>query len=86
MLLAEPGNVDLMLFDEWQHAGLVLYSTTQCPVPRRAFQLMNFEMFSDVILTIDVPTEELLAGDVGTIVERHDVPGGQPAIALSSST
>jgi len=47
---------------------------------------MNFEMFSDVILTIDVPTEELLAGDVGTIVERHDVPGGQPAIALSSST
>ena len=36
---------------------------------------MNFEMFSDVILTADLPEHRLRAGDVGTVVERHDVPG-----------
>jgi Domain of unknown function (DUF4926) len=35
---------------------------------------MNFEPFSDVILTVDLPEQELKAGDVGTVVERHTVP------------
>jgi hypothetical protein len=36
---------------------------------------MNFEMFSDVILTADLPQHGVCAGDVGTAVERHDVSG-----------
>jgi hypothetical protein len=36
---------------------------------------MNFEMFSDVILTADLPQHDLCAGDIGTVVERHEVPG-----------
>jgi hypothetical protein len=36
---------------------------------------MPFEPFSDVILTHDLPAEDLKAGDVGTIVDRHIVPG-----------
>ncbi|MGD0540237.1 MAG: DUF4926 domain-containing protein [Tepidisphaeraceae bacterium] len=32
-------------------------------------------MFSDVVLTADFPEEDLKAGDVGTVVERHVVPG-----------
>ena len=36
---------------------------------------MPFELFSDVILTNDFPEEALKAGDVGTVVERHVVPG-----------
>jgi hypothetical protein len=36
---------------------------------------MNFEMFQDVILTVDLPEHGLCAGDVGTLVERHDVAG-----------
>ena len=36
---------------------------------------MPFEMYGDVILTRDVPEHGLRAGDVGTIVERHPVPG-----------
>jgi len=36
---------------------------------------MPFELFSDVILTADLPQEDLKAGDVGTVVERHIVPG-----------
>ena len=36
---------------------------------------MNVEMFSDVILTADLPEHRLRAGDVGTVAERHDVPG-----------
>ncbi len=36
---------------------------------------MPFELFSDVILTTDLPEEDLKAGDVGTVVERHAVPG-----------
>ena len=36
---------------------------------------MPFEMFGEVILTRDMPEDGLRAGDVGTVVERHAVPG-----------
>ncbi len=36
---------------------------------------MAFDLSSDVILTRDVQEHGLRAGDVGTIVERHCVPG-----------
>ena len=36
---------------------------------------MPFDMYSDVILTRDVTERGLRAGDVGTVVERHVVPG-----------
>ncbi len=36
---------------------------------------MNFEMYQDLILTTDLPENGLCAGDVGTLVERHTVPG-----------
>jgi hypothetical protein len=36
---------------------------------------MPFELYHDVILTRDVIEHGLRAGDVGTVVERHVVPG-----------
>ena len=36
---------------------------------------MDFQLYTDVVLVRDVPEENLLHGDVGTVVERHDVPG-----------
>ncbi len=36
---------------------------------------MNVDLYQDVILTVDLPEYGLCAGDVGTLVERHDVPG-----------
>jgi uncharacterized protein DUF4926 len=36
---------------------------------------MPFDMYGDVILTRDVKEHGLRAGDVGTVVERHVVPG-----------
>lgn len=36
---------------------------------------MPFEMYGDVILTRDVTESGLRAGDVGTVVERHEVSG-----------
>jgi hypothetical protein len=36
---------------------------------------MPLDMYSDVILTRDVTEHGLRAGDVGTVVERHAVPG-----------
>ncbi|OLE84562.1 MAG: DUF4926 domain-containing protein [Acidobacteria bacterium 13_1_20CM_2_65_9] len=36
---------------------------------------MAFELYSDVILTRDLSEHGLRAGDVGTVVERHVVPG-----------
>jgi hypothetical protein len=36
---------------------------------------MSFELYSDVILTRDIGERGLRAGDVGTVVERHAVPG-----------
>ncbi|NJO00155.1 MAG: DUF4926 domain-containing protein, partial [Anaerolineales bacterium] len=34
---------------------------------------MDFPRFEDVILLIDLPEEGLTAGDIGVVVERHDV-------------
>jgi hypothetical protein len=36
---------------------------------------MAFELYNDVILTRDLPEGSLRAGDVGTLVDRHVVPG-----------
>lgn len=43
---------------------------------------MPFELFSDVILTTDLPEEDLKAGDVGTVVERHIVPGQEDGYSV----
>ena len=43
---------------------------------------MNFEMYQDVILTVDLPEEGLCAGDVGTVVERHVVPGKEDGCSV----
>jgi hypothetical protein len=37
---------------------------------------MAFELYSDVILTRDMPDAGLRSGDVGTVVERHTTPDG----------
>lgn len=36
--------------------------------------MSQLERYKDAILTVDLPTEGLRAGDVGTVVERHIVP------------
>ena len=36
---------------------------------------MAFRMYGDAILTRDVPESGLRAGDIGTVVELHVVPG-----------
>ncbi|GBO52031.1 hypothetical protein APA_4336 [Pseudanabaena sp. lw0831] len=36
---------------------------------------MNFSLYSDVILLTNLPEECIYAGDIGTVVERHDVIG-----------
>jgi len=43
---------------------------------------MDFPLYEDVILLIDIPDEGLAAGDVGTVVERHDVPGLEPGYSV----
>ena len=35
----------------------------------------GLELYKDAILTVDLPAEGLRAGDVGTVVEVHQVPG-----------
>jgi hypothetical protein len=36
---------------------------------------MDFQLYTDVVLAVDIPEEKLQVGDIGTVVERHDVPG-----------
>jgi hypothetical protein len=43
---------------------------------------MDFEPFSDAILTRDVPEHGLRAGDVGTVVERHVVAGHEDGYSV----
>jgi hypothetical protein len=34
---------------------------------------MDFKLYTDVVLVRGVPEENLQAGDIGTVVERHNV-------------
>jgi hypothetical protein len=43
---------------------------------------MSYELYSDVILLSDLPEEGLCAGDVGTIVEQHQVEGLEPGYSV----
>ncbi len=43
---------------------------------------MDFKLYHDVILNVDLPDQALCAGDVGTLVERHDVPGKEPGFSV----
>jgi len=36
---------------------------------------MNFQLHTEVVLERDLLEEHLLTGDVGTVVERHEVAG-----------
>jgi hypothetical protein len=35
----------------------------------------ELELYKDAILIVDLPDDGLQAGDIGTVVERHQVPG-----------
>ena len=43
---------------------------------------MAFALFQDVILTADVAKHDLRAGDIGTIVENHRVPGREDGYSV----
>ena len=43
---------------------------------------MPFELYFDVILTKDLPEEQLKAGDLGTVVERHTAPGQEDGYSV----
>lgn len=43
---------------------------------------MKFELYQDVILSVDLPDHGLCAGDVGTLVERHVVPGKEEGCSV----
>jgi hypothetical protein len=34
----------------------------------------DYPLFTDVILLVDLPEDGVLAGDIGVVVHRHDVP------------
>jgi hypothetical protein len=37
--------------------------------------VMNFPLYSDVILLRDLPEEGVYIGDIGTVVEQHNISG-----------
>ncbi len=43
---------------------------------------MPLQMYQDVILTVDLPEQGLCEGDVGTLVERHVVPGSEAGFSV----
>ena len=44
--------------------------------------MTDFTLFQDAILLIDLPEEGLIAGDIGVIVERHNVPGKETGYSV----
>jgi hypothetical protein len=37
--------------------------------------MMELPLYEDAILLVDLPADAVFAGDIGTVVERHEVPG-----------
>ena len=44
--------------------------------------MADFTLYQDVVLLHDIPAEGLCAGDVGTVVERHDVLGRETGYSV----
>lgn len=44
--------------------------------------MADFELYQDIVLLRDLPEEGLCAGDVGTVVERHEVSGREPGYSV----
>jgi hypothetical protein len=44
--------------------------------------MAGFTSYQDVVLLRDIPEEALCADDVGTIVDRHDVPGRETGYSV----
>ena len=42
----------------------------------------DFKPYQDVVLLHAIPEEDLYTGDVGTVVERHDVPGRETGYSV----
>ena len=43
---------------------------------------MDFQLYTEVVLQADIPEENLRAGDIGTVVDRHDVAGLEPGYSI----
>jgi hypothetical protein len=43
---------------------------------------MDFSLYTDVILVLDVPEEGVKAGDIGVVVERHEVVGRETGYSV----
>lgn len=43
---------------------------------------MDFTLYTEVILVQDVPDEEVRTGDIGVVVERHDVVGRETGYSV----
>jgi hypothetical protein len=43
---------------------------------------MDFQLYTEVVLQADVPEENLRAGDIGTVVDRHTVAGLEPGYSI----
>ena len=44
--------------------------------------MVDFIPYQDVVLLRDIPEEGLCAGDVGTMVDRHGVPGRETGYSV----
>ena len=43
---------------------------------------MTFELYTDAVLTRDVPEDGLCRGDVVKLVDHHPVPGGEDGYSI----
>jgi hypothetical protein len=44
--------------------------------------MADFALYQDVVLLREIPEEGVCAGDVGTVVERHDIPGRETGYSV----
>jgi Domain of unknown function (DUF4926) len=84
MTLQTPLGVSLTVRTIWQidDGREVPRLITLYPDWASEVRMANFTPYQDVVLLHDIPEEGVCAGDVGTVVDRHDVPGREPGYSV----
>jgi hypothetical protein len=79
LVVPQPALLREALSWAQSHHGSALHY----PSPRlRRYKPMDFPLYEDAILVIDLPDDGLVAGSIGTVIARHDVPGLEPGYSL----
>ena len=79
--LTGPNGRTLYVRAIWMDGAFVRRDKIRYSSPRQD-PAMTFELYTDAVLTRDLPCENLCRGDVVKVIDHHPVPGGEDGYSI----